>query len=141
MNQEAMDQGTQAVTKGAGILDSVKERVNVSGIVEKMQTSQGLLVEVAIYSGIGFLSGFLLKKYSTYVLILVLVLIGLGVLNHVELIKLSIDWAKVSSTLGITLAQPVTADGLLASVWEFAKMNKAISISGIVGFLIGFKVG
>lgn len=137
MAQETM---SQEVTR-TGILDTVKERVDVPAMIEKVRSSKDIIFEVALYLGIGFLSGFLLKKYNTYVVVAILVLIGVGTLHHIQMINVAVNWDKVSSVLGIHVAQPMSADNIFSSLWEFLKTNKVISISGLVGFVIGLKVG
>src|SRR5579872_6118166 len=75
-----------------GMLDTVKEKLNVNNIMEKIKSSKDQLFEIGLYAGAGFLSGFLLKKYSSYVVVLVLLLVGLGVLNQMEVINLTVNW-------------------------------------------------
>ena len=124
-----------------GMLDRVKQSLNMQNIMDKVRHSKDKLFEAGLYAGIGFISGFLLKKYSTYVLVCVLVLIGLGVLQHLEVINVLINWDKVNELFGIQAAQTVTADSLIATAWEWVKLNMVISISYLVGLFIGLKVG
>ncbi len=124
-----------------GMLDSIKQSFNMQNIMDKIRHSKDKLFEAGLYAGIGFISGFLLKKYSTYVLVCVLVLIGLGVLQHLEVINVMINWDKVNEVFGIQAAQTVTADSIISIVWEWIKLNMIISISYLVGLFIGLKVG
>jgi uncharacterized membrane protein (Fun14 family) len=124
-----------------GMLDSIKQNLNVQNIMDKVRHSKDKLFEAGLYAGIGFISGFLLKKYSTYVLVCALVLIGLGVLQHLEVINVMINWDKVNDVFGIQAAQTVTADSIIATMWEWIKLNIIISVSYLVGLFIGLKVG
>ncbi len=125
----------------SGMLDSIKENLNFQNIMDRVKHSKDKFLEAGLYGGIGFISGFLLKKYSTYVLACVLVFIGLGVLSHLEVINVMVNWDKVNEVFGIHAAQTVTADSLVATIWEWVKVNMLISVSYLVGLFIGLKVG
>lgn len=125
----------------AGMLDTVKDQFNMENMMDKIKASKDKLFEIGLYAGAGFLSGFLLKKYSTYVAVFVLMLIGIGVLQHMEVINVAVNWDKANELFGIQAAQTVSADSVISNVWEWVKVNMAISISFIVGLFIGLKVG
>ena len=110
-------------------------------MMDKIKASKDKLFEIGLYAGAGFLSGFLLKKYSTYVAVFVLMLIGIGVLQHMEVINVAVNWDKANELFGIQAAQTVSADSVISNVWEWIKVNMAISVSFIVGLFIGLKVG
>ncbi len=143
IEQESI-QAVDAMTpsnEGSGIIDTLKERFDVSSAVEKVKLSKDKFLEAGLYAGIGFISGFLLKKYSTYVGVCILALIGLGVLHQLEVINIAVNWDKVYELFGIQAAQNVTADTMVGMIWEWVKVNMVISISYIVGFFVGLKVG
>ena len=117
------------------------EKFDISSVIEKIKSSKDRLFEIGLYAGIGFLSGFLLKKYSTYVAVFVLLLIGIGVLHQTEVIHITINWDKVYEFFGIQVAQTVTNDNVLSLIWEWVRVNLVISISYLVGLLIGLKLG
>ena len=138
MEQEAMQEimpealpevAASMPTKSGGLLETVKEHLDPSTVMEKIKSSKDTLFEVGLYAGIGFVSGFLLKKYSTYVGVCVLVLIGLGVLHHLEVINVMVNWDKVYDVFGIQAAQNITADNIVSLVWEWVRLNMVISIS------------
>ena len=129
---------TQAQPTG---LETTVQKFDINQMIEKVKTSKDRLFEVGLYAGIGFLSGFLLKKYSTYVAVFVLMLVGLGVLHHLQVINIAVNWQKVNEFFGIQAAQTVTADNIITLVWEWIKVNLVISISYFVGLLIGLKLG
>ena len=124
-----------------GMLDTVKEKLNVNNIMEKIKSSKDQLFEIGLYAGAGFLSGFLLKKYSSYVVVLVLLLVGLGVLNQMEVINLTVNWDKANEIFGIKAVSNVSADSLIHTIWAWIRANLTISISFLVGLFIGLKVG
>ena len=114
---------------------------DMSSIMDKIKASKNNLVEVGLYVGMGFLSGFLLKKYSTYVAVLVLFFVGLGIMHQFEVVNIVINWSKVYDVFGIRVAQNVTVDNFFALVWEWVKVNLVISVSYVVGLGIGLKLG
>lgn len=124
-----------------GMLDTVKEKLNMDNIVAKIKSSKDQLFEIGLYAGAGFLSGFLLKKYSSYVAVLVLLLVGLGILQQMQVVNVVIDWNKAHEVFGINAAEPVSADSIIHTVWSWVRANMAISISYLVGLFIGLKVG
>ncbi len=130
-----------APAKGGGLLDTIQQNLNITNLMEKIKSSKDRLFEVALYGGIGLISGFLLKRYSTYVGICVLLLIGLGVLHHLGVINIMVNWDKANEVFGIQAAQNVSADNIIAMVWEWVKVNMLISISYVVGLFIGLKIG
>lgn len=123
-----------------GMLDTVKEKLNMDNIMGKIKSSKDQLFEIGLYAGAGFLSGFLLKKYSSYVAVLVLLFVGLGVLQQMQVVNVVIDWNKAHEMFGIN-AVPASADSIIHTVWSWVKANMAISISYLVGLFIGLKVG
>jgi uncharacterized membrane protein (Fun14 family) len=129
------------IEQASGMVDKMKEQFSVDNLMNKVRSSKDQLFEIGLYAGVGFLSGFLLKKYSSYVAVFILMLVGLGVLQNLEVINIGIDWAKVNELFGIQAAQNVSADSLIHTVWEWVKVNLAISISYLIGLFIGLKVG
>ena len=114
---------------------------SAEGFIEKVKMSKDRLFEIGLYAGAGFLSGFLLKKYSTYVVVFVLILVGLGVMQQMEVINCTINWDKVSEVFGIQVAQTVIPDNILTTIWEWVRLNMVISVSYLVGLFIGLKLG
>jgi hypothetical protein len=47
----------------------------------------------------------------------------------------------VYEVFGIQVAQDVTADTVIGMVWEWMKVNMVISVSYLVGFFIGLRLG
>ncbi len=128
------------VARQVGWLDRIKETLNLKDIMDKFELSKNTLIELGLYCGIGFLSGFLLKKYGSYVFIVVLMIVGLIVLQQFDIVTITVNWNKVQEVFGI---QPTTTldTNVLTVYWEWVKLNFAIVLSFSVGFLIGLKVG
>ncbi len=123
-----------------GVLSAIKEKIQPGAIMERLQVSRNTLIDIGLYGGIGFLAGFLLKKYSTFVIALTLFVTGLIMLQQFDFMVIAINWPKVHTLLGI---QPATiiADNMFLMIWAWMRANVVISSSFIVGFLIGLKVG
>lgn len=146
MIETMMQEGVQPMplkmpAKSDGILDTIKDNLATDTLVEKIKGSKDKIFEAGLYGGIGFISGFLLKKYSSFIGVCVLVIIGLFVLQHFGVINVLINWDKVNEVFGIQAVQNVSADNIMTTIWEWVKVNTLISISYTVGFLIGLSVG
>lgn len=109
-------------------------------LLDKLDLSQESATNMALYGGIGFLSGFVCKKSSSYVLVALLVVLGIALLHQYDVINIMINWDKMSALLGIHQAA-MTGDHFVAFAWEAVKANAAISVCYAIGFLLGFKLG
>lgn len=129
------------VSQQQGILETMKEKVNLGSLVEKVQDSQGLFVNGLLFGVIGFLCGYLIKRYINAVITLILVSTGLFVLQQFELLTVTIHWTTLYELLGVTQVAKLLDDNIAPFVFELAKANVLLVISWIVGFLMGIKVG
>jgi uncharacterized membrane protein (Fun14 family) len=123
-----------------GILESVKERVNASQIFEKISESQGLIMDVLLYGGIGFLTGYFLKRYSNIVIIAILLGTGLVFLQQLDFINITIHWDTIHTTLGLSPAVKVLSDNFFILATEWSRANMHIVVSWVIGFLSGLKI-
>lgn len=128
-----------AANQASGWADSIKERSKHA--MEWLHESRTLLLDILLYGGLGFLSGFLLRKYSNYVAFLVLVIVGIIILQQWNVMNVIINWSKINDFFGFQHA-PLTLDGASFNLfWEWCKVNMAIVVSYIVGLLIGLRIG
>ena len=118
--------------------EALKQKLNVDGIIEKMNLSRDRLIEMGIYLAIGFLAGFLFKKYARYLFIVVLTVAVIAFLHHFEFIKVTIFWDKIQGLQPVPV--PVGAD-MWTELWQWIKANFAVVLSFVAGFFVGFKVG
>ena len=108
--------------------------------LEKFDMSTNRLIEIGIYLGIGFVTGFLLKRCFGYVFIALLTLVGLFVLHQFDIITITMNTAKLQELFSIK--QTVSVDtNLLVVYWEWIKLNIAIVLSFSIGLIIGLRVG
>jgi uncharacterized membrane protein (Fun14 family) len=140
MEQEMIDVTTSPPTS-PGLLDTLKERFDMQGVIQKAKLSKDKIYEAGLYAGIGLVCGYLIKRYSAYVVMGVLALLGLWVLQQYGVVQIAVNWDKVYEVFGIQVAQDVTADTVIGMVWEWMKVNMVISISYLVGFFIGLRLG
>ena len=122
----------------SGLPETLKQKMNIEGIMKKLNLSRGKLIEMGVWLGIGFLAGFLFKKYAQYLVIVVLTLVGLAVLQQFEFINVSINWAKFQGLQPVTVSEGAN---ILTVYWEWVKANFAVVGSFAVGFFVGLKVG
>ena len=126
--------------ENSGLIDKIKEVTEPETIAQRLGVDKNLLIDVGLYGAIGFIFGFLLKKYSEYFISLVVLLVGIIVLQEFDYITLSVNVSKVQSALGLT-EMPLESSAFGSFLLEWMKMNVVATSSFIVGFLIGLKVG
>jgi len=123
-----------------GWFDTFKEKFNLDGLTEKVKTSKDKIIEVGIYLGLGFLVGFLLRRFSKFLIVLLLFIAAIILLDQFDIIKVAVNWNKVQEVFGIRVVQ--TVDGsLLSTYWAWVKTNFLVVFSFLIGFAIGLKVG
>lgn len=108
--------------------------------LDKLNISTNRLIEIGMYLGVGFLTGFLLKRCAGYVFVAVLTLVGLFVLHQFGVITITVDPVKMQELFGIK--QVVTLDtNVLKSYLELIQLNLALVLSFSIGLLIGLRLG
>jgi len=123
-----------------GWLETFKEKLNVDGLTEQVKTSKDKIIEIGIYLGLGFLTGFLLRRFSKFIILLLLFIASLIILDQFDIVKIAVNWDKVQEVFGIRVVQ--TVDGsLLSTYWAWIKTNFLIVVSFLIGLAIGLKVG
>ena len=91
-----------------------------------------------MYLGFGFLIGYALKRFSAFVLIVVLTLLAIFLLHQFDIINLSVNIDKLREFLGI---QHMTDSSIFCAYWAWAKENVILLLSFFIGFLIGIRLG
>lgn len=109
----------------------------VTDWISSLNLNSSKIIELVIFLGVGFFSGFLLKKYFRYFLLSVIVVVVVAlVLEHSSIIH--IDWLKIREALGITPTD--TIDSLFHVAVDWVKANALSTVIGLLGFIIGYKV-
>ena len=122
------------------VLETVKDRMNIKSVANQLYESRDIILEIALYSCIGFFTGYLLKRYSTVIALLILFIAGLFVLNQFELVNVTINWNSLYEFFEIQPAL-VATDSVTGFMWEWIRANALIVTSVVIGFLIGLRLG
>ena len=105
---------------------------------ERFGGSSAEAVEAGIYFCVSFISGFIFKRYTNYILfsavVSVIVLLGLEYTHFI-----TIDWSALKGSVG--MASDGTAQSFFSTSVEWVKNHLLITVAGTVGFLIGYKLG
>lgn len=121
-----------------GWFDKLKNGLQFEALAQKLNLSKYKLLDMALFLGIGFLIGFLWKRYANYVIAGIVFIGILVILNQLELIIIEINWIKVQECCGIV---PASQDpDIVGGFWAWSKMNLLIIFSFIIGFCFGAKV-
>ncbi|MDP3889142.1 MAG: FUN14 domain-containing protein [bacterium] len=124
----------------AGFFDTLKSKFQVDTWIDKIRESRGTLIDIGLYAGVGFLAGFLFKKYSRYMIALLIFIGVLFILRQSDFITVNINSEKMYTLLGLQPATQ-TEEPIVNMVWSWLKANAMVSISFGVGFLFGLRVG
>lgn len=148
MKDDMMAQGLEAMTeqvseKASGMFSTAKEslRDSLHMMLEKFKDYKGNAVEIAVYAGIGFLIGFLFKKYIKYILLLILFVVSLVILEQFDILHTNVNWPKLQELLNVQATADVFNAQSVQSYIQWAKANFVVVFSASVGFLIGLKLG
>ena len=131
------DQAT-SVSSPFSFLDDLKN-FDLRNFIEKIKQYELDWTEIGITFSIGILSGFLFKRYlKSFVALVICGVIVLGLLEHYGIIML--DWTRVHALTGVEPTQEAALNFLEHS-WLWVQINKVPSISCVVGFFVGVKLG
>lgn len=122
------------------LVNTLKNNFSVDGIINYVVQSKDTILEMGLYGLLGFAAGYLLRRYSGFIVTLALVVVVLVVLHQFNLVTIFLNWNKVYEHVGIQPAL-VSTDNLIAVGSEWARTNVAVVASGAIGFLIGLRAG
>ncbi|HSC25336.1 MAG TPA: FUN14 domain-containing protein [Candidatus Babeliales bacterium] len=127
-------------SQSISLIETLKNTVQPENVARKIGIDKNTLIDFCLYGAIGFILGFLIKKYNEYFIALVLLLVGLIVLQQLDYISLTINLSKIHEMLGLRHVS-IIGDRYGTLLLEWIKSNIIGSTSLIIGFLIGLKVG
>ena len=133
-----MNYETGTSTTTTSWFDKFKDSVSMHALKEKF--SKQKIAEIALYLGVGFLCGFLIKRYAHLIIFVILIAIGGFVLQQMGIITFAVNWVKIQDMFGIVQTTGEQSDWL-AAYWAWLTLNWAIVASFIIGLLIGLKLG
>ncbi|HEV2601062.1 MAG TPA: FUN14 domain-containing protein [Candidatus Babeliales bacterium] len=122
-----------------GFLNKVLDVLSPSKLMQKMNLSKEMLMQMGVAVAVGFLIGFLLKKYSKVVFVLVLLGFILFLLQHGGIFSITVHWAKIRELLNI---QPIALSNetVLADYWDWVKHHLGLVVSFSVGCVAGLRL-
>lgn len=119
-------------------VETLKNAIQPETIANKLGIDKNTLVDIGIYGAIGFIIGFLLKKYSEYFIAFALFVVGIVVLQHFGYVAVNVNTVKIHEMLGLQSVAAVS-DGYGALALEWMKSNVPAAASLVIGFLVGLR--
>ena len=123
-----------------GLGSIFKEKIE-SFITMIRSQSHEAAINLILFGGIGFLSGFVCKKYASYVVVGLALVLGVFLLQQQGVLDVSINWDRVGNLFGIQQVHMTSGDDFFSMALEAIRLNAALSLSFVIGFLIGCKLG
>lgn len=131
----------QSASNQLSFFEKAKQFLDPSAVWQNIKDSRGFIFDLALFFCIGFLAGYLLKKYGQYFVVFLVFIALLVLLQQFNVVHVTINWYTVQHALGIKNVQITQGSALLTLYWEWVKSNVVIAISFAVGFLGGLRVG
>jgi len=128
MNDQAMN---SASAKGTG--QDLMETVRSS-----LSDYKTWLPEVALYGGVAFLVGFLVKNFWRFIILSSLVILTVVLLLNFTGV-MTVTLQQVMTTINVT--DVTTVQELYTAVIGWSKTHVIGAVSMVVGFLVGWKLG
>jgi len=128
------------VSVEGGWFETLKEKLTIDALLQKFKLSKNKIIEIGLYLGVGFLAGFLLRRYFKYIVVIIAIIVGFVFLEKSGVIHITVDWTRFQEVFGIQISQKIDG-GLLSKYWVWIKDNVVVAVSFSVGFFIGLKVG
>jgi uncharacterized membrane protein (Fun14 family) len=139
VNSDHIDTMSLDQTDNMGLIETIKNSVKPEVVANKFGIDKNLLIDIGVYGVIGFIVGFLLKKYSEYFISLVLLVVGLILLQQFDYVVIVFNNPKIQEALGL---QEIPINGSYGNLlWEWTRSHVVSASSLVVGFLVGLKIG
>jgi len=122
-------------------LDTAPTALKHTTFLDKLHISRALLFDVALFSGVGFLTGFLMRRFASFLIALVLFCIALLVLQEMGIVMMQINMNQLLQMIGIQTATPISQELLIPLLVEWIKSNIVVAIAAVIGFLLGLQAG
>lgn len=125
-------------THTKGWFDIAREKFNGSWLAQHIDLSTCSVLQMLSYTGGGFVTGFILKRYAAILLTaLVAVILALWWLSSWSAV--SINWVTLKTSIGLDAT--ATFDSIVRDVIVWIPNNKLLTVCTLLGFLIGYKIG
>src|SRR6266404_6607586 len=110
------------------LIESLKNAIQPETIANKIGMDKDTLINISLYGAIGFIMGFLIKKYSEYFIAFLLLGIAILVLQQFDYISFSVNMPKIQELFGLE-PTVLTNDKYGVMLFEWIKSNVAGSVS------------
>lgn len=137
MVQNELQESTNLVTH----VETVSSVGKQASFVDKFQISRALLFDVALFSGVGFLAGFLIRRFASFLIAFVLFCIALLIAQEMGIIMIQVNMNQLFQLLGISVTAPTSPELLIPLLVEWIKSNIVVAIAAVIGFLLGLQAG
>jgi uncharacterized membrane protein (Fun14 family) len=131
------ESGTVTERLGNAFSD-LKSKLRIDTALAKLSGSKEYLIEAVFFAGIGFVSGYFIKRFSAAAVVVILTLAGLAVLQHFGFVEIMVKWGNLQELLGVDPALLV-GDNFLTILWTWFKTHLLLGISFVVAFLLGIR--
>ena len=105
---------------------------------EKIGGTSAEAIQAAMYFGIFFGIGFVLKKYFKFLFgALIVMVVMVKVMEYNQLI--TVNWTALQTLVG--MGQTGDFNSLMNASISWIKQNILVFVASVIGFLIGYKLG
>ncbi len=122
--------------KASSWLDSLRSSLGLDGLNDK--SGAALCMRFFIATGLGFITGYFIKRFSSIMLLVILTIIVLLGLQHMGIIDIMVHLNKVQEFIGVA---PKLDESITATYMQWAKDNIMMVLGFVVGFLFGIRLG
>jgi len=126
---------SEATQQAQGWFEGAKEKI--TSFFNNLNLNQQTLVEYLSYFGIGFLAGFIFKKYARGFILYALIFGGLIYALHYFGV-VTIDWTKLKELIGMSAE---TGGFQTEPYMAWARKHIMQLLIGLIGFAVGYTVG
>lgn len=121
----------------SGFFEGLKEKFALNMIVQKIKDSKETIIAVGIYLALGFLVGFLIRRFSRVLVWLILFIVALAVLQYAGYVSIDVHFTKIQEMLG--LREAISQDSLAPHLVEWFKNNIPTAVAAVIGLLLGLR--
>lgn len=129
----------ETAVQAASWSDTIKG--HIQDLWAKVQESHSLLFTMALYGGVGFVAGYLCKKYAHFLVFLIMLAVMISFLQQLDYLSCTINWVKVYGLIGFDQPVDISDVSFVTYLFDWIKNNLAAVVSLAVGFLLGLRFG
>jgi uncharacterized membrane protein (Fun14 family) len=112
-----------------------------SSLFEKLHVSRSMFFDIGLSAGIGFLAGFLIRRFSSFLVAFVLFGVLLFVAQETGIIFIQFNFGQLFTMMGLDLPTPMTYEVAVSLLIDWIRSPAVVVITGMIGFLLGLQAG